>query len=103
MPRTLPRTSLARTAYVGLGLLWGGCLAVVGLWLALDVSARWPGAGKMAVPVGIGLIGVGQFVLAVAAEGAIRGASRKVVGAAELGAWGVVAVAVGWAATGAWL
>ncbi len=103
MPRTLPRTSFARSAYIGFGLLWGACLVVVGMWLALDFSGLWPGAGRIATPVGIGLVGVGQFVLAVSAEGAIPGADRRVVGAAEVGSWLVVTVAIGWATTGAWL
>lgn len=103
MPRSLPRTSLARSAYIGFGLLWGGCLVVVGLWLALDVSGLWEGAGRIATPVGIGLVGIGQFVLAVAAEVALGDVDRRVVATAELGSWVIVAVAIAWAATGAWL
>lgn len=101
MPRTVPRTIPARSAYVGFGLLWGACLVVVGLWLALDVSGLWTGAGRIATPVGLGLVGVGQFVLAVSAEGAFPDADRRVVGAVELGSWALVAVAVAWAVTGA--
>jgi hypothetical protein len=69
----------------------------------LDLTWIWPQAARVSTPVGIGLIGVGQFVLAVSAEGVIGGADRRVVGLAEMGGWGLVALAIAWAATGAWL